>query len=188
MYNSHGENSFSIKRVSSNINEVIRAVLNSLFFYLFFTNRFCMHKKHQKVLKAPNTLKTLKATKSTKSTKNTKSTKRHKDTQAKAQNTNKWISDYFPLRCFLRSIFYFCSLVSVCSFLWLWKFRIKKFKIALITSFIVLPTIVINTHFAPLKDLSKDFACMTNDNLNKKNYYKKEAKTKCLLISRLWII
>ena len=31
--------------VISNINEVIRSVLNSL---LFFTKRFCSHKKHQK--------------------------------------------------------------------------------------------------------------------------------------------
>ena len=38
----------------------------------------------------------------------------------------------------------------------------KKFKIALIASFILLLTIVIDTHFAPLKDLSKAFACMTN--------------------------
>ena len=31
------------------------------------------------------------------------------------------------------------------------------------TSFVLLLTIVINTHFTPLKDLPKDFACMTND-------------------------
>ena len=31
--------------MSSNINEVIRAVLNFLF---FFTKRFCSHQKHQK--------------------------------------------------------------------------------------------------------------------------------------------
>ena len=29
----------------------------------------------------------------------------------------------------------------------------------------LLLTIVIDAHFAPLKDLSKAFACMTNDNL-----------------------
>ena len=52
---------------SSNINEVIRAVLNSIFFFL------------QK-----DFVRT-KSTKSTKITKSTKSTKRNKDTQAKAQ-------------------------------------------------------------------------------------------------------
>ena len=31
------------------------------------------------------------------------------------------------------------------------------------TSFILLLTIIIDTHFAPLKDLSKAFASMTND-------------------------
>ena len=35
---------------SSNINEVIRAALNSL---LFFTKRFCTHEKHQKHRKTP---------------------------------------------------------------------------------------------------------------------------------------
>ena len=50
---------------SSNINEVIRAVLNSLFFFFY-----------EKILHAP---------KSTKSTKSIKSIKRYKDTQAKAQ-------------------------------------------------------------------------------------------------------
>ena len=39
--------------------------------------------------------------------KSTKSTKRHKDTQAKAQNANKRISDYFSLRCFLGAFFIF---------------------------------------------------------------------------------
>ena len=61
--------------VSSNINEVIKAVLNSLF--LFFLRKDFAH------------------TKRTKSTKSTKSTKRHKDTWAKVQNANKRISDYF---------------------------------------------------------------------------------------------
>ena len=51
---------------SSNINEVIKAFLNFLFFY-------------EKIWH------TLKALKSAKSTKSTKSTKRHKGTQAKAQ-------------------------------------------------------------------------------------------------------
>ena len=39
---------------------------------------------------------------------------------------------------FFRSIFYFCLLVSVLCFLCLWNFWIKKLKIALITSFILL--------------------------------------------------
>ena len=38
------------------------------------------------------------------------------------------------------------------------------FKLILITSFILLLVIVIDTHLAPLKDLSKAFACMTYDN------------------------
>ena len=45
-----------------------------------------------------------------KSTKSTKSTKRHKETQAKAQNANKRISDYFSLRCFLGAFFIFVRL------------------------------------------------------------------------------
>ena len=61
---------------------------------------------------------------------------------------------------FFIHIFCFCSLVSVlcifCGF--------EIFKIILITSFILLLVIVIDTHFAPLKDLSKAFACMTNGN------------------------
>ena len=75
---------------SRNINEVIRAVLN-FFLFFFFT----------KILHAPKSLK---------APKSTKSTKRHKDTQAKAQNANKRISDYFPLRCFLRAFFIFVRL------------------------------------------------------------------------------
>ena len=39
-----------IKNFSSNINEVIRAVLNFLFIYLFFTKRFDKHKKAKKGL------------------------------------------------------------------------------------------------------------------------------------------
>ena len=38
------------KGISSNINEVIKTVLN---FLLFFTKRFYTHKKAQKALKAP---------------------------------------------------------------------------------------------------------------------------------------
>ena len=55
--------------MSSNINEVIRAVLN----FLFFLQKDFAHTKSTK------------RTKSTKGTKKTKSTKRHNDTQAKAQ-------------------------------------------------------------------------------------------------------
>ena len=78
---------------SRNINEVIRTVLN--FFFFFF---------YKKILQAPKAQKALKAPKST------KSTKRHKNTQAKAQNANKRISDYFPLRCFLKAFFIFVCL------------------------------------------------------------------------------
>ena len=56
---------------SSNINEVIRAVLNP-----FFTKRFSTHQKHQKSQKA------------------------QRRNQAKAQNANKQTSDIFPIRCF----------------------------------------------------------------------------------------
>ena len=56
-------------KFSSNVNEVIKAVLNFLFFY-------------EKILHA---LKVPKAQKSTKSTKITKITKRHKENQTKAQ-------------------------------------------------------------------------------------------------------
>ena len=59
-------------RANSNINEVLRAVLSSLFFF-FFAKRFWMHQKHQK----------------------------HKDaTKQKYKNANKQISDFFLLRCF----------------------------------------------------------------------------------------
>ena len=61
-------------------------------FYYFFYEKFS---HTQKAPKAP---------------KSTKNTKRHKDTQAKAQNTNKRISDYFPLRCFLGAFFIFVRL------------------------------------------------------------------------------
>ena len=42
--------------------------------------------------------------------KSTKSTKNNKDTQTKAQNAYKQISDYFPLRYFLRAFFIFARL------------------------------------------------------------------------------
>ena len=64
--------SFYEMETSSNVNLVIRAVLNSVFFF-FFTKRFCTHKKHQK----------------------------HKDAdKQKHKNANKWISDFFPLDVF----------------------------------------------------------------------------------------
>ena len=59
---------------SSNINEVIRAVLNP-----FYTKRFSTHQKHQK---------------------DQKSQKAQRRNQAKAQNANKRTSDIFPIRCF----------------------------------------------------------------------------------------
>ena len=52
--------------LSSNINEVIRAILN--FFNFFFTKRYCKQKKHQKAPKAQKT---------------------EKRNQANAQNANK---------------------------------------------------------------------------------------------------
>ena len=66
---------------SSNVNEVISAVLNSLF---FFTKRFCTHQKHQKHHNAP------KAPKSTQSTKKHKTRKdatkqKHKTLQANSK-------------------------------------------------------------------------------------------------------
>ena len=64
--------------ISSNINEVIRAVLNSLFY------KKILHA--QKAQKAPKAQKALKAQKNTKSTKNTKKKhKKQKDAQAKEQ-------------------------------------------------------------------------------------------------------
>ena len=63
---------------SSNINEVIRAVLNSFFY--------------EKISHAPKIPKAPKGTKTPK--------QKHK-------TTNKRISDFFPLRCFLRAFFIF---------------------------------------------------------------------------------
>ena len=72
-----------MSNTSSNINEVIRAVLNS-FFFVFSkkishaqksTKKHKKHKKHQKAPKAPET------------TKSTKSTKKH--TNAQSKNANK---------------------------------------------------------------------------------------------------
>ena len=68
-------------KFSSNINEVVRVVLNSLFIYLFIF--------YEKILHAPKA--------PPKALKDTKTLKQ------KYKNANKWISDYFPLRCFLRT-------------------------------------------------------------------------------------
>ena len=80
----------------------------------------------------------------------------------KHRNANKWISYFFPLRCFLNAFFIFVCLFAFCAFAWLcfcafsafctfgaflyfWcvqnvfvKKNIKKFKTTLITSFILL--------------------------------------------------
>ena len=79
------EKDFYNYKFSGNISEVIKAVLNFLFFLQ----------------------KDFARTKSTKKPKSTKSTKRHKNTRQKYKNANKIISDYFPLRCFLEAFFYF---------------------------------------------------------------------------------
>ena len=71
---------------SSNINEVIRAVLNPLLF-------FC-----EKISHEPKALKALKALKGIKTP------------RQKHKNANKQISDYFPLRCFLGAFFIFICL------------------------------------------------------------------------------
>ena len=71
----------SLLLTGSNINEVIRAVLNFFFFF------------YEKISHAQKAPKSTQSTKSTKSTKITKSTKNHQKTQkrnqAKAQNANK---------------------------------------------------------------------------------------------------
>ena len=68
--------------MSSNINEVITAVLNFLFFY----EKISPTLKELKVLKALNGTKTL---------------------GQKHKNVNKRISDYLHLRCFLKACFIF---------------------------------------------------------------------------------
>ena len=75
--------------ISSNINGVIRAVLKPIF---FFTKKFRTHKKHKKHQK------------------HQKHQKAQRRNQAKAQNANKGISGYFPLRCFLGAFFIFIRL------------------------------------------------------------------------------
>ena len=68
---------------SSNLNEIIRAILN---FFILFTKIFYKHKKAQKAQKAQrrNQAKVQKA-----------------QTAQKDKNANKRISDFLPLRCFL---------------------------------------------------------------------------------------
>ena len=84
---------------SSITNEVIKVVLN-FFFY----------EKISHTLGAQKALKALKALKAIKDT---------KPFGQKRKNANRRISDYFPLRFVLGTFFFFCSLVSVCAFLWL---------------------------------------------------------------------
>ena len=78
------------RKFSSNINEVIRAVLNFFLLLLFFF--------YKKVLHALKALKPLKALKGTKTL------------RQKHKNANKRISDYFPRRCYLGAFFIFIRL------------------------------------------------------------------------------
>ena len=71
---------------SSNVNEVIKTLLN---FLSFFTKTFDTHQKHSKTRKAPEALNDIKTL------------------GQKHKNANKRISDYFPLRCFLGAFFLF---------------------------------------------------------------------------------
>ena len=88
--------SFYEIETSSNVNEVIRVVLNS---FIFFTNWFCTHKKHQK----------------------------HKDaTKQKHKNANKRISNVFPLIYFYAP---FLILIACKRFVFFVLFvRTKKIK------------------------------------------------------------
>ena len=71
--------------LSSNINEVIKAVLNPFFFY----------EKILHALRAPKPPKAPKA---------------QKAPRQKHKNASKRISDFFPLRCFLGAFFIFVHL------------------------------------------------------------------------------
>ena len=73
-------------KFSSNINEVISAVLN--FLYIFFYEKISHTPKAQK---APKALKALKVPKALKGT---------KTLRQKHKNANKQINDYFPLKYF----------------------------------------------------------------------------------------
>ena len=72
---------------SSNINEVITTILNSLF---FFTKRFCTHKNHKKQKKH----------KKHKKHKKTQRTQKAQDARKNDKNANKRITDFFPLDVF----------------------------------------------------------------------------------------
>ena len=73
----------SLLLTGSNINEVIRAVLN---FFFFFTKRFHTHKKHQKAHRAQRVLKAPKSQKAQKITKKHKNaTKQKHKTQISEQ-------------------------------------------------------------------------------------------------------
>ena len=93
--------------MSSNINEAIRTVLNLIFFF------------YEKILHAP------KAPKHKKHQKHQKHQKAQRCNQAKVQNTNNLISDYFPLRCFLGAFFVFVHMSAFVLFV-LVKFLNKK--------------------------------------------------------------
>ena len=97
-------------KFSSNVNEVIRAVLNFIFFW---TKIFCTHQKHQKHKDA---------------------------TKQKHKNANKRISDFFLLRCFYGHflLLFAVSLLSFFVLVKSSRKKNKKFKTALITSFTLL--------------------------------------------------
>ena len=125
------EKDFDNWKFSSNINKVIRAVLNFFFFF------------YEKILHAP------KAQKAPKSIKSTKCTKRHKDTQAKAQK-RKWANEWlFSLYIILGAFCCCCLFVNVLCFLCSWNSWIAKFKIALITSFILLLAFTQDDNYYP---------------------------------------
>ena len=78
-----GSNINNIYITGSNINEVIRAVLN---FFFFFTKKFHTHKKHQKAHRAQRVLKAPKSQKAQKITKKHKNaTKQKHKTQISEQ-------------------------------------------------------------------------------------------------------
>ena len=86
--------SFYEIETSSNVNEVIRAVLNS---FIFFTNWFCTHKKNQKHKDA---------------------------TKQKHKNANKRISIFFPLDVFYahktQPFLFWLAYVRFCAFFCVW--------------------------------------------------------------------
>ena len=94
---------------NSNMNAVIRAVLNSLFFF------------YKKISHAPKVPKA----------------QRHPGKSTKRKQGNKWL--FFPYMLLRAFLFFFFFAVSVLCFLCLWNFWIKKSKIDLITSFPLLP-------------------------------------------------